>query len=220
MVRVRIAWTVCLAVLAGCAMPGPDAGDAARRLPAPDDAAARGYLGLAAEATDFALDDIAGEIVIVHRLDMYCALCHRAVPGAAKLYGDLAERGYAERVKMIGLGVRNTALEMGVCRAKFSPPYPVFQRQARDAQRVSRAAPCRPVVRPRRLYARVFGAVAGRYGLLRSDGTAERALVVIDKQGVIRYIDVHDINRCPPLDALIGALAALKSGTEKDNATE
>lgn len=53
------------------------------------------------------------------------------------------------------------------------------------------------------------GAVADRYGLLRSDGTSERALVLIDKQGTIRYIDVHDINRRPPLDDLVEQLEKL-----------
>jgi len=54
------------------------------------------------------------------------------------------------------------------------------------------------------------GAVAAKYGVLRSDGTAERALFVIDKQGVIRYVDVHDINERPPLDELVRALERLK----------
>lgn len=54
------------------------------------------------------------------------------------------------------------------------------------------------------------GSVASRYGVLRSDGTSERALVVIDKQGVIRYIDVHDINERPPLEDLAEALSDLK----------
>lgn len=54
------------------------------------------------------------------------------------------------------------------------------------------------------------GAVADRYGVLRSDGTAERALFVIDKRGIIRWIDVHDINRRPPLDELIQALDRLR----------
>lgn len=53
------------------------------------------------------------------------------------------------------------------------------------------------------------GAVAGRYGILRSDGMAERALFVIDKQGILRYIDVHDINERPDLGLLIGELAKL-----------
>ena len=53
------------------------------------------------------------------------------------------------------------------------------------------------------------GAVAGAYGVLRRDGTAERALFVIDKQGIIRYIDVHDINERPPLEDLVNALDKL-----------
>jgi peroxiredoxin (alkyl hydroperoxide reductase subunit C) len=54
------------------------------------------------------------------------------------------------------------------------------------------------------------GAVADRYGILRSDGTSERALFVIDKKGIIRYIDVHDINKRPPLDDLVKELEKLK----------
>lgn len=53
------------------------------------------------------------------------------------------------------------------------------------------------------------GRTAVRYGVLRSDGTAERALFVIDKEGVIRYIDVHDINERPSLEALLNALKKL-----------
>ncbi len=44
------------------------------------------------------------------------------------------------------------------------------------------------------------GAVADRYGLLRSDGVSERALIVIDKLGIIRAIHVSDINIRPDLE--------------------
>jgi peroxiredoxin len=47
------------------------------------------------------------------------------------------------------------------------------------------------------------GAVAKKYGVLRSGGVTERALFVIDKKGVIRYIDVHDINTRPNLQVLM-----------------
>ena len=53
------------------------------------------------------------------------------------------------------------------------------------------------------------GAVAEKYGILRSNGVSERALFVIDKNGLIRYIDVHDINKRPPLEDLVGALEKL-----------
>ncbi|NWF93761.1 MAG: peroxiredoxin [Syntrophaceae bacterium] len=50
------------------------------------------------------------------------------------------------------------------------------------------------------------GAVAKKYGVLRSDGVSERALFIIDKKGIIRYIDVHDINQRPALEDLVTAL--------------
>jgi peroxiredoxin len=52
--------------------------------------------------------------------------------------------------------------------------------------------------------------VAKRYGVLRGDGTSERAIFVIDKRGIIRYIDVHDINQRPKLEVLIQELEKLK----------
>ncbi len=53
------------------------------------------------------------------------------------------------------------------------------------------------------------GAVAKKYGVLRTNGVSERALFVIDKKGIIRYIDVHDINKRPPLEDLVNALEKL-----------
>ena len=44
------------------------------------------------------------------------------------------------------------------------------------------------------------GAVADRYGVLRSDGVSERALIFIDKKGIIRDIQVNDINERPDLE--------------------
>ncbi len=55
------------------------------------------------------------------------------------------------------------------------------------------------------------GAVAERYGILRSDGVSERAVFVIDKKGIIRYIDVHDINERPDLDTLLSVLEKLST---------
>lgn len=54
------------------------------------------------------------------------------------------------------------------------------------------------------------GAVAKKYGVLRLNGVSERALFVIDKKGIIRYIDVHDINKRPSLEDLVNELEKLK----------
>lgn len=53
------------------------------------------------------------------------------------------------------------------------------------------------------------GAVAKKYGILRSDGVSERAVFIIDKKGIIRYIDIHDINKRPKLEILIKELEKL-----------
>ena len=53
------------------------------------------------------------------------------------------------------------------------------------------------------------GEVAEEYGVLRTDGTSERALFLIDTEGIIRYIDVHDINERPDLGELTEAMEAL-----------
>jgi peroxiredoxin (alkyl hydroperoxide reductase subunit C) len=54
------------------------------------------------------------------------------------------------------------------------------------------------------------GQVATTYGVLRSDGTAERAIFIIDSKGIIRYIDVQDINFRPKLKPIIESLEKLK----------
>ncbi len=53
------------------------------------------------------------------------------------------------------------------------------------------------------------GAFASSLGILRPEGICERTLLIADKRGIIRYIDVHDINTRPDLGAMMRALQAL-----------
>ncbi len=55
------------------------------------------------------------------------------------------------------------------------------------------------------------GEVARKYGVLRSTGVSERALFVIDRKGIIRYIDVHDINERPKMETLMAELDKLNN---------
>jgi len=54
------------------------------------------------------------------------------------------------------------------------------------------------------------GKTADAYGVLRSDGTAERALIIVDKQGIIQWTHVSDINIRPDLGMIMEALERLK----------
>ncbi len=53
------------------------------------------------------------------------------------------------------------------------------------------------------------GEVAERYGVLRPDGMAERALFVIDRDGIVRYIDVHELREVPDEAVLLEVLRDL-----------
>jgi len=54
------------------------------------------------------------------------------------------------------------------------------------------------------------GAVASKFGVLRSEGVTERAIFIIDKQGVVRFSHVSDINKRPPLELIVKELEKLK----------
>lgn len=53
------------------------------------------------------------------------------------------------------------------------------------------------------------GAVSNAYGILRSDGVAERALFLIDKKGILRFVHVGDINVRPDLGMIVQELKKL-----------
>lgn len=54
------------------------------------------------------------------------------------------------------------------------------------------------------------GRVAERFGVLRPDGKSERALFIVDKKGIIQYVDVHDIDQQPDNEELFRALEKLE----------
>ena len=54
------------------------------------------------------------------------------------------------------------------------------------------------------------GEVAKKYGTLRPEGYSERATFVIDKQGVVRHIEVHEIGKVPDRVKLLEILKTLR----------
>jgi glutaredoxin len=65
------------------------------------------------------------------------------------------------------------------------------------------------------------GEVSRCYDVFRSEGKSERAIFVIDTKGIIRYIDVHDIDQQPNNEELRAVIrridpeAAAHAGEEK-----
>lgn len=54
------------------------------------------------------------------------------------------------------------------------------------------------------------GEVSRKYGVYKEDrGHCERAIFIVDKQGIIRYVDVHDIDEAPDNTQLLEVLREL-----------
>ena len=54
------------------------------------------------------------------------------------------------------------------------------------------------------------GLTALKYGVLRAEGFTERAIFIIDKQGKIRYIDIHPIGDQPKNSVLFEELKKIQ----------
>jgi arsenate reductase-like glutaredoxin family protein len=52
--------------------------------------------------------------------------------------------------------------------------------------------------------------VAQKYGVLRDDGRSERALFVVDREGIVRYVDIHDIDDQPDNEEIFKVLRQLE----------
>jgi peroxiredoxin len=54
------------------------------------------------------------------------------------------------------------------------------------------------------------GEVTKKYGVWKEDkGISERSVVIVDKGGIVRYIDVHDISEAPDNAQLLETLREL-----------
>mgnify|MGYP000223347420 CR=1 FL=1 len=99
---------------------------AAIKLPFPQTAAAKDYLGLTGQGS-FAISQIKAQVVIIEVFNMYCSNCQREAPRVNDLYRlinkDTKLKG---RIKMIGIGAGNTPLEVEVFRKNFQVLFPLF----------------------------------------------------------------------------------------------
>lgn len=55
------------------------------------------------------------------------------------------------------------------------------------------------------------GAVASAYGVLRDDGLADRALIVVDRDGIVRWTKRYEIPDQPDVEELVSVLERLRT---------
>lgn len=133
----RRSWIACLAVAAvlagsaGLQAQEPVNGrlEALNRLilHVPEDEGHQEYLGLQDGQETTTLGRIDAEILIVEIFNMYCPHCQKHAPKANELFHAIeGSDTYRGRIKLIGIGVGNSAYEVDIFRQKYSPPFPLF----------------------------------------------------------------------------------------------
>ncbi len=56
--------------------------------------------------------------------------------------------------------------------------------------------------------------VSEAYGVLRKEGFCERASFIIDKEGVVRYAEVHELSQVPDVEEIFHVLETLNQADE------
>jgi len=96
------------------------------RIPAPTQPEELAYLGLPEGTTDFSLDDVQSEVLIIDCFDMYCHACQSGAKRVHAIYHLVQERKLNDRIRFVGLGVGNTPLETASFKRKLNVPFPAF----------------------------------------------------------------------------------------------
>lgn len=107
---------------------GPQAGDILPNfsLSDPGNAAQRAYLGILAN-DPFSLDQISSEVVIIEVFSMYCPICQKEAPKVNRLFQEIEANPSAKgRIKVIGIGVGNSAYEVQYYAKNYEVPFPLF----------------------------------------------------------------------------------------------
>lgn len=84
------------------------------------------YLGLTTGDTAFSVKDIKSELVLVEFFSMYCPHCQHEAPLVNTLHTMIHDKKLDSRIKLIGIGIGNSAYEVGIFQEKFQIPFPLF----------------------------------------------------------------------------------------------
>jgi len=95
-------------------------------LPTPENPAQKSYLGLTGDGA-FKISEIKARLIIIEIFSMYCPHCQRDAPTVNQLYEKIeADPSLKDAIKLIGIGVGNTPMEVDVYKKRYHVPFPLF----------------------------------------------------------------------------------------------
>lgn len=95
------------------------------QLPAPASDNDREYLGV--KGPTFQLKDVPCRVLLVEILGAYCPLCYQQAPLFSKLFARINKRNLGDKVKMLGIAIGATPMEVEQLRKNGSYEFPVVQ---------------------------------------------------------------------------------------------
>lgn len=123
-----VALVMMLSLAAAASTAPPEEGGIlpAFDLPVPQDPVQLAYLGLA-EGERFKVTDIAADVVVIELFSMYCPHCQREAPTVNTIYEKIENDPKLKgKIKIIGIGIGNSAYEVQHFRKTYTVPFPLF----------------------------------------------------------------------------------------------
>ena len=95
-------------------------------LPIPGSEGEKGYLGLNGSG-NFKIGQIKAQVVIIEVFSFYCPHCQRTAAQINDLYQMIEKRADLKgKIKMIGIGAKNSAYEVDSYKERYHVPFPLF----------------------------------------------------------------------------------------------
>jgi len=103
---------------------GPDYGDVL--FPAPGSEKNAENLGLKDAAESFRVHQVQAGLLVVEIFDMYCIYCQRSAPEVNRFYRTIQRAGLGDQVKLVGVGRKNSEIEVEVYQDRYKVEFPLF----------------------------------------------------------------------------------------------
>ncbi len=95
-------------------------------LPIPGNEGEKGYLGLSGSG-NFKTGQIKARVLIIEVFSFYCPHCQRTAAQINDLYQMIEGRADLKgKIKMIGIGAKNSAYEVDAYKERYHVPFPLF----------------------------------------------------------------------------------------------